>query len=443
MDKPKTRFTKAGGVALAYQVVGDGPIDLVYATGWLHNIEIVWEHPRYRKFLEGLASIARLILFDKRGMGLSDRDTGAPTLEERAEDIRAVMDAAGSRRATVLGQSEGGLMTVMFAACYPERVRSIVLLDCRPCVAWKPDWPSGVRRAEFEEMLREMLENWGEPVHLGDMAPSIAPDPQEQAWYARFLTLSGSPSSVAAYARVWYGLDVRAVLPSVACPALVIHRRGDRTLPSEQPRFMAERIPNGRFVQIEGQDHLPWAGNQDRCLELITEFVDVDAAPPREDRLLLSVLMSDIVDSTVLAAQLGDAAWRQRLAAHDSMAAQSIGRHAGQYVKSTGDGVLATFSGPSRAISCARELHAGAEKIGLGLRAGIHMGECLRHGQDDVTGLGIVIAARIMDQADRGETLVSSTVCDLVVGSGLEFDQMGSRALKGVPGEWRLARVSA
>jgi len=422
-------------------VVGKGPVDLVYAPGWLHNIDLIWKHPAYRRFLECLASFSRLILFDKRGTGLSDRDTGAPTLEERAEDIRAIMDAAGSERATILGHSEGGHMTAMFAACYPERTRSIVLLDCRPCVAWKPDWPTGMRRMEFEEVSRFMLENWGEPVHLGEAAPSIAGNPEEEAWYARMLMHSGSPSSVTQYLRVWYGLDVRSVLPSIACPALVFHRLRDRTMPPEHPRYLAEHIPEARLVEIEGEDHWPWAGDQTECLERIREFMGVDAAPVREDRVLLSVLMSDIVNSTAQAAELGDAAWRDRLAAHDTIAARTIARHDGQLVKSTGDGVLATFTGPSRAIACAREMHLEVDKIGLKLRVGIHTGECLRHGPGDVTGLGVVIAARIMDQAGDGETYVSSTLCDLVVSAGFTFTELGSQALKGVPGDWRLARV--
>lgn len=422
-------------------MVGDGPIDLVFALGWLHNIDIVWEHPAYRQFLETLASFSRLILFDKRGTGLSDRDTGAATLEERAEDIRAVMDATGSETATILGQSEGGHMAAMFAACYPERTRSIILLDCRPCVPWKPDWPYGVRRAEYEEFCRFILENWGQPVHLGELAPSIAGNPEEEAWFARMLMHAGSPSSVAAHLKVWYGLDVRPVLPSIRCPALVCYRSADRTVHAEEAQYFAEHIPDAKFVEIEGRDHWVWAGDQSDCLNKIREFVLADQKPITEDRVLLSVLMSDIVGSTNTATEMGDAAWRNLLAKHDTAAVSAIGRHQGQFVKSTGDGVLATFAGPSRAIACAKEMHAEAEKIGLKLRAGIHTGECLRHGSDDVTGLGVIIASRIMDQAGACETYVSSTVSDLVVGSDLKFTDLGPRALKGVPGDWRLARV--
>jgi len=267
LQRPETRFTKAGDVSLAYQVVGDGPVDLVFAFGWLHNIDIIWEHPAYRQFLQSLASFSRLILFDKRGTGLSDRDTGAATLEERAEDIRAVMDATGSEVATILGQSEGGHMAAMFAACYPERTRSIILLDCRPCTAWKPDWPYGMRRAEYEKFSQFILENWGRPVHLGESAPSIAGNPKEEAWYARMLMHAGSPSSVAAHVKVWYGLDVRSVLPSIKCPALVCYRIGDRTVQAEEVQYFAENISDSKFVEIEGNDHWVWAGDQSDCLK--------------------------------------------------------------------------------------------------------------------------------------------------------------------------------
>ncbi|NDW47756.1 adenylate/guanylate cyclase domain-containing protein [Ruegeria sp. PrR005] len=440
MQRPKTRFTKAGDVWLAYQVVGEGPVDLVYASGWLHNIDIIWEHSAYRRLLETLASFSRLILFDKRGTGLSDRETGAPTLEERAEDIRAVMDAAGSQRATILGHSEGGHVTAMFAACYPERVRSIILLDCRPCNAWKPDWPTGMRRAEFEAFATHLVENWGKPDHLGEQAPSLAGIPEEEEWYARMLIHAASPSSAAAYAKIWYELDVRAVLPSIACPALIFRRPGDRTTPAEQTRYLAEHIPDSRLIEIGGADHAIWAGDQDECLGWIRDFID-DERTGGEDRVLLSVLMSDIVGSTEIAARLGDAAWRDKLAAHDAAAALAVRHHAGHLVKSTGDGFMATFAGPSRAIACARDMHAEAARLGLTLRAGAHTGECLRHGQADVTGLGVVIAARIMEAAGAGETLISSTMCDLMAGSRLAFDDIGIRDLKGVPGQWRLARL--
>jgi pimeloyl-ACP methyl ester carboxylesterase len=442
-EKPVTRFTRAGEVAIAWQVVGDGPVDLIYIAGWLSNIDVVWEHPGYRRFLEGLAEKCRVILLDKRGTGMSDRNVGAPTLEERAEDIRAVMAAAGSTRAALFGISEGGSMTAMFAACYPEMVRSIVMIGSFPCRAWKPDWSYGERRAEFEDDLARLERSWGDLGYLLSWAaPSVQDDPAERAFFNRLLTQSASPGSAVAISRLNYEIDLRAILPAIKVPALVLHPEKDVSVSVEEARYIADAIPGARFEFVANSDHLPWIGDTGPIVRQITDFVCDTPEPAREDRVLATILMTDIADSTGTTARMGDARWRAVIEPHDSAAARAVARHDGTLVKTLGDGILATFSGPSRAVSCAAAIQAEAVGMGLTVRAGIHAGECLRR-KGDVTGMAVNIAARILDLAPGGEGWVSGTVRDLVVGSGLRFEPMGARALKGVPDDWPLYRVVA
>lgn len=441
LEKPKTRFTRAGNVAIAYQVIGEGPVDLVYISGWLSNIDVVWEHPGYRRFMAGLAARCRLILFDKRGTGMSDRNVGAPTLEERAEDIRAVMEATGSDRAALLGISEGGDMTAMFAACYPERVSAIVMSGCRPCRAWKPDWPLGSRRVEHEKFLRELEENWGDLGYMLEWAaPSVLNDPAERDFFNRLLTQSASPGSAVAITRLNYEMDMRPVLPAIQARALVLHSEKDVSVTEAESRYIAEHIPKARFEFVKNSDHLPWIGDVDGVVAQITGFVCGSDEPPAESRVLASILMTDIDGSTAKASAIGDAAWRDLIDAHDAAAARIVARNDGVLVKSLGDGVMATFSGPSRAVAAARALQAEMAPMGLSVRAGVHTGECLRRG-DDVSGLAVTIAARILSATPGGACWVSSTVRDLVVGSDLAFEPAGVFPLKGVPGDWVLHRV--
>jgi len=442
VEKPRTRFTKAGDVAIAYQVVGAGPVDLVYAPGWLSNIDLFWESPAYARFLGRLASGARLILFDKRGTGMSDRDVGAPTLEDRAEDIRAVMDAAGSERATLFGVSEGGNMATMFAATYPERVRSLVLVGCFPCRLAKPDWPHGETEADADAFLARLAETWGDLGYiLDDRAPSVADDPAARAFFSRMLMQAASPSSAVAITRLNYAIDIRPLLPAISAPALVLHRRADRRISLAEAEYLAQNLPNGRLLIHEGEDHLPWIGDGDAVADEILAFADAEVAPREEDRVLLTVLMTDLEGSTERAAEVGDAEWRNLIEAHDRATGAAIARQGGRFVKTTGDGVLATFAGPSRAIRAVAEIRRAVSSLGLTLRAGIHTGECLRRGED-VSGMAINIAARIMDAAPGGEVWVSGTVRDLVVGAGLSFAPLGSHVLRGVPGEWPLHKLA-
>lgn len=442
-QKPETKFTRAGDVAIAYQVVGEGPVDLIYISGWLHNIDIVWEHPGYRAFLEELAQKCRLILFDKRGTGMSDRDVGAPTLEERAEDIRAVMAAAGSERAAIFGISEGGAMTAMFAACYPEKVSAIVMFGSFPCKAWKPDWPHGMRRGDFQEFIKKLETQWGNLGYILEArAPSVCHDPEERAYFNKLFVQSASPKSALALTSLNYEIDYRSILPTISVPALVLHPENDLTVTAQEARYIADNIPDGRFEIMPGMDHLPWVNDTTEIARKITDFVCEAPGEVREDRMLSTILVTDIEGSTAASAERGDAAWLKMLRTHDELAKREIARHDGTFVGSTGDGILATFQGPSRAVQCAQSFGAELSNHGLKMRSGVHTGECLRRDQD-VTGMAVVIANRIMAQVPGGEVWVSGTVRDLTVGSGIEFEPLGSFELKGVPDVWPLYRAGA
>ena len=442
MDKPRTQFTRAGDVAIAYQVVGDGPVDLVYASGWLSNIDVVWEHSGYNRFLNRLSERCRLILFDKRGTGMSDRDVGAPTLEERTDDIRAVMNAVGSEKASIFGVSEGGNMTTMFAATYPERVSSIVLAGCFPCKAWKPDWPHGLKRAAFESDIDDLNVNWGDfGGFLKSAAPSVSDDPKEQAFINKLLVQSGSPGSAVKITRLNYELDIRPILPVVDAPALVLHYERDQTVSMDEARYLADHLPNARLKIIDRDDHLPWIGDVDELADEIAAFALQSEGRPSSERVLATILMTDIIGSTETSARIGDAKWRELIEAHDTAAARTIARQGGTLIKTLGDGVLATFAGPSRAVACARDLQIEAASMDLTVRAGIHTGECERRGKD-ISGIAVNMAARILDTIQGGECRVSSTVRDLVAGSGLQFEPAGTHTLKGVPGDWVLHTVS-
>ncbi|MEW9922503.1 adenylate/guanylate cyclase domain-containing protein [Marimonas sp. MJW-29] len=442
MKKPRTLFTSAGDVAIAYQVVGNGPTDLIYASGWLHNIDIIWEHAGYNRLLSRLAEHYRLILFDKRGTGMSDRDVGAPTLEQRTDDIRAVMEAAGSDKASIFGVSEGANMATMFAAIYPERVNSIILVGCYACRAWKPDWPFGFRRAEFESMVKLLGENWGDfRDFLALRAPSVATDEDEIEFNNRLFVQSGSPSTAVNITRLNYELDIRPILPSVQAPSLVLHSRGDRVVTLEEAEFIAETLPRSRLKILEREDHLPWIGNVDEVADEIIAFASEVTNAEVSDRILATILMTDIEGSTSATVRMGDARWREIIDAHDIAAARVVARHGGTLIKTMGDGILATFAGPSRAVACAKNLKQEASLLDLSIRAGVHTGECERRGKD-ISGVAVNVAARILDVTPGGACFVSSLVRDLTAGSGLEFAPAGSHQFKGLPGDWDLYAVT-
>jgi pimeloyl-ACP methyl ester carboxylesterase/class 3 adenylate cyclase len=441
MMQAQTRYAQSGTVSIAYQVSGSGPVDLVWAQGWLSNLDRAWDSPDVARFIGRLAGFARLIRFDRRGQGLSDRDVGTSTLEERADDIRAVMDAAGSERAVLFGVSEGGFMASMFAATYPERTLGMILYGCFAKGSRGPDYPWGLTDAEREAQIAQLLATWGSPFNLDSGAPSVAGDAAAREWFGAYLRSAASPGAAMAVERLRGQIDIRPVLRTVAVPTLVLHRTGDQWIDVAEGRYIAGLVPGARFVELPGGDHIPFWGETEPLIGEIEEFVTGHRRAAPTERVLLTVLMTDIVGSTALAARLGDAKWKDLLGAHDAVVRRLVAQFDGREVKATGDGFLLSFTGPTRAIQCARAIHAEAARIGLEVRAGLHTGECERRGED-LSGLAVHLAARTSAEAGAGETLVTGTVRDLVVGSGIGFEGVGARVLKGIPGEWPLYRVT-
>ena len=446
MDIPEIRFTKSGDVHIAYQIVGDGPLDLVFVYDWIGNLELQWQNPLYARFLERLASFSRLLLFDKRGNGLSDRnvDIDLFTLEARVDDVRAVMDAAGSEQAVLFGYGDdGGPLASVFAAATPERTRALILLESRAKVLRAPDYPWGYEQSAMDVWDSERESFWGSDAYarrwLRVLAPSVANDDQIVRWYSQLLRLSASPGTEEAFSRWMASVDIRGMLSTIHVPTLVLHRAGDRDVPVDAGRDVAKRIPGAKFVEVPGDDSFPWAGDQAAIIAEIESFVTGARPSVDTDRVLATVLFTDIVASTEKAAELGDARWKELLAAHDDKARAEIDRFRGRYVNTTGDGLLATFDGPARAVRCAHAIGEAVQPLGIEVRAGCHTGE-LEHEGADVRGIAVHIGARVAAIADPGEVLVSSTVKDLVAGSGLAFVDAGEHELKGVPQRLALYR---
>jgi len=438
--KPETRYARSGDVNIAYQVVGDGPRDLVLVPGWLSNVEVFWEEPSVVRFFQRLASFSRLILFDKRGTGLSDRVAEMPNLETRMDDVRAVMDAVRSARAALFGYSEGGPMCALFAATYPERTSALIMGGSYARRVWAPDYPWGPTREDWFKFVDTAAQNWGGPVGLDVRAPSVADDPRFREWWARYVRQSASPGAGRMIWRIIADIDIRDVLPAIRVPTLIIHNVGDRTVPVECSRYMAERIPGAKLVELSGQDHIPYVGNADAVLDEIEEFLTGVRHGAEADRVLATVMFTDIVDATRKAAELGDRRWRDLLEAHHAVVRDQLARFRGREIDTAGDGFLAAFDGPARAIRSACAIADGVKRLGLDVRAGLHTGECEIVGPK-LSGIAVHIGARISALAKAGEVLVSSTVKDLVAGSGLGFEERGIHMLKGVPGEWRLFAV--
>jgi pimeloyl-ACP methyl ester carboxylesterase len=436
------RYADSDGLQIAYEVFGTGPRDLVLVHGWVTNVELIWEHPRVARALERLASFCRVINFDKRGTGLSDRVPvdRLPTLEERMDDVRAVMDAAGSSRTVLLGHSEGGPMSVLFAAAYPERVEGLVLYGTFATRLRHEDYPWAPTPEERERHVRAVKEGWGGVVHLAELAPGVADDEEFREWWARYLRSSASPAAAAALTSMNSEVDVRSVLPTIHVPTLVIHRAGDLRTDVGGARWLAGQIPDARYVELPGEDHLIWA-DPDPIIDLVEEFIT--GVPPTAvpDRVLLTVLFTDVVASTERLAELGDEAWRQVLDRHDETVRRYLRRYHGREIATTGDGFLALFDGPARAVRCAQAIAETVVSLGLEIRAGIQTGEVELRG-DDVGGLAVHVAARIAALASAGEVLTSATVRDLTSGSGIVFEGRGTSELKGVPGRWELFAAS-
>jgi class 3 adenylate cyclase len=439
MDRP-VRYARNGDVHIAYQVVGDGPIDLVHTTGIFSNLDVMWEEPRWARYLDRLASFSRLVLFDMRGVGLSDRGTEPPVVELQMDDVRAVMDAVGSESAAVFGSARGSAPSLLFAASYPERVRALILYAPNVRTLRAADFPWGMTEEERWSFYERFVEEMGTGQNLDLQGPTGEADERFTQWWARFERLVASPQAYRELAAILGQIDVRSVLPHIQSPALVLHRSGDRIVAVGQGRFAAEQIPGARFVELPGDDHLPFLGDQDAILDEIQEFLTGARPVPDTDRVLATVMFTDIVGSTEMAARLADRAWSDLLASHNAVVRTQLERFRGREIDTAGDGFLASFDGPARAIRCATAIAEGVRSLGIEVRAGLHTGECQTMG-DRLTGIAVHIAARICALAGPGEVLTSGTVRDLVAGSGIPFEDRGPHELRGVPDTWRLFRV--
>jgi len=438
---PETKYARSGDVHIAYQVFGEGPMDVVTSPGWISHMEYQWEQPLLAHFLRRPTSYARVLLFDKRGTGLSDRTTGVPTLEECMDDIRAVMDAEGSERAALVGHYDSGAHSAMFAATYPERTSALIIVGGYAKGARDETYPFGPDPAVTGMVAAAIHDEWGKGTTVPVIAPSMAGDRAFAEFWGRYERLSASPGAAASLFQMMAEMDIRDILPNIQAPTLIIHRTDHPAVPIESARYLADHIPDARLVELPGTDALPYTpSGGDDVLDEIQEFLTGVREGPPSDRVLATVLFTDIVDSTKRASELGDSAWRELLDRHDAAVRRQLDRYRGTEVGTAGDGFVAMFDGPARAIQCALAVRDNLEPLGLDVRAGLHTGEIERSGAE-VRGIAVHIGARVAALAGAGEVLASSTVKDLVVGSGIDFETRGSHALKGVPDEWRIFAV--
>jgi pimeloyl-ACP methyl ester carboxylesterase/DNA-binding winged helix-turn-helix (wHTH) protein len=439
---PETMYAKSGNVNIAYQVVGDAPLDLVFVMGWVSHLEYFWKEPSFARFLQRLSSFARLILFDKRGTGLSDRvpNNELPTLEQRMDDVRAVMDAAGSERAALVGVSEGGPMCSLFAATYPEKTLALVMIGTYAKRVRDDDYPWAPTAEERQHFFNEMREHWGGPVGLEERAPSVASDPQFREWWATYLRMGASPGAALALTEMNAAIDVRKVLPTIRVPTLVIHRTGDECLKIEEGRYVAKHIPGAKLVELPGNDHLPFVGDQESILDEVEEFLTGVRHQPEPDTVLATILYMRIVNTDEHMARLGNDRWDELLRRLRTHIQKEIEWFRGREVDMVGDRPLAIFDGPARAIRAACAISQYASRLDIKMRAGLHTGEC-EMGDGKVTGLATQVCLEVANLAGPDQILVSSTVKDLVAGSGVNFTDSGTRTFAGLPGEWRLFAV--
>jgi class 3 adenylate cyclase/pimeloyl-ACP methyl ester carboxylesterase len=439
---PETRYAKSGDIHVAYQVTGDGPVDIVFAAEFWHTIEAQWDLPELASFLERLSSLGRLISFDQRGSGISDPvalDELTP-LDLWMDDIAVVMDEVGSESAVLFGIGGGGAMSLLFAATHPQRVSGLVLVNSFARMSRAEDYPSG-RAPELEEEVRDvMATGWGRGVLLDILAPSRADDPEFRRWWARYQRIGASPGTVLSMRRMFNEIDVRDVLTSIRAPTLLLHRAENRFYRIENGRYLAEHVPGAKLVELPGVDYFPFIGDSDSIIRETQEFLADIAPPPKSSRQLSTVLFTDIVGSTELAAEIGDQRWRQVLEEQRVIVRRELERFSGREIDTAGDGFLATFDGPAHAVRCARVLREAVRRLGIEIRAGLHTGE-VEILKDGLAGVAVHLGQRVLAEAQPGEVLVSSTVKDLTAGSGLEFEDRGFHELKGIPEEWRLFAV--
>ncbi|MGH2726541.1 MAG: adenylate/guanylate cyclase domain-containing protein [Actinomycetota bacterium] len=438
--RPETRYTQSGDASIAYQVVGDGPIDLVMAPGWIFHLEVAWERSEFERMMRRFTPDFRVILFDKRGTGLSDRSVSSSSLEDRMDDIGAVMDAVGSERAALMGWSEGGTFAAMFAATYPERTRALVLYASGARFKRAPDFDVAWGDEVEEMFLAYLRDSWGSGLAAHVVVPSRAKDEDFVRWFGRYERMSVSPSEGLTLWRSNSDIDVRHILPTIRVPTLILHQREEMFLPLVLSQDLAARIPGAKYVELSGRDHLFWFGDPEETVGEILEFVTGSRSAPDMDRVLATVLFVDIVGSTERAAEVGDHQWRDLLERYYAIAGGEVERFRGRKVKTLGDGILATFDGPARAVRCAQALAERTRELGLEVRSGVHTGEIEVIG-DDVGGIAVHIGSRVAGHAGPGEVVVSSMVKDLAAGSGLAFADRGTHSLRGVPDEWHLYSV--
>jgi len=436
MEPIRTRYAKNGDVSVAYQVFGEGDVDLIMVPGFISHIENYWDEPRLAQWLRKLGSFSRVILFDKQGTGLSDRSSKAPVMDERMDDVRAVMDAVGIEKAALFGISEGGSLATLFAASHPQRSQALILYGAfAQFRSWFPT------QEALEGLFQYIDTAWGSGESLPMFAPNMVDDLALKEWWGKFERLGGSPGAAKKIMRLNSQIDITDILPTVNVPTLIIHRKDDVTVNVEGGRLLAERIPNAKYVELSGADHLPFVGeNSSQILDEMAQFLTGEWRPIETECVLATVLFTDIVGSSKRAAELGDRGWRDLLERHHSLVRGELNRFRGQEVDTAGDGFFATFDGPARGIRCACSIRNDVSSLGINIRAGLHTGEC-EVMEDKVSGIAVHIGARVMEKADPGEVLVSSTIKDLVAGSGLQFNDRGKHVLKGIPGEWRLFLV--
>ena len=445
----ETRYARSGDVSIAYQVTGDGPFDVVYVPPFVSHVELAWGVPGIAAFNRRLSSFCRLIRFDKRGTGMSDRVSGVPTLETRMDDVRAVMDAVRSERAALIGVSEGGAMSILFAATYPERAWALALCGAPPRERWAPDYPFGITDEEARQEDDEIERNWGTPEAALETAQALAPSASAEEWQAlaTLIRQSASPGAALALSRMNREMDVRNVLSAIRVPTLVLNREGETQFIRQASAYLAQHIPGARQIELPGVDHAISAGDWEPTARALEEFLQEawaeDAtAEPEIDRVLATILFTDIVGSTAKAVELGDTRWRELLEDHHATVRRMLRRYRGTELDTAGDGFFAAFDGPARGIRCARAITESVRDLGIEVRAGLHTGECERMNAK-VGGIAVHIGARVAAEAGPGEVVVSSTVRDLVAGSGIAFRDRGAAELKGVPGEWRLFSVES
>jgi len=437
---PEIKYTKTSDVQIAYQTLGKGPIDLILVPGWVSNIEVFWEEPNIVRFFRKLAGFSRFIIFDKRGTGLSDRGIEAATLEERMDDVRAVLDAVGSHRAALLGYSEGGAMCTLFAATYPDRTEALITIGSYARRLRAPDYPYFADREETLKAVDAAAAAWGGPVWIDTRLPSVAHDPLIRQWWARFLRMSASASAAAALQRLNIEIDVRHVLPSIRVPTLVLHAAKDRAIPFGAGQYMAACISNAKFVEVDGVDHLPFYDKSDIFVQHIQAFLTGSARPAVPESRVSTLMCTDIVESTQMAFEKGNLRFGDLLEAHHKAIRSVLAQYRGEEINTAGDSFLASFDGPARAIKCALAIVDSLGAIGIACRIGLHTGECeIRQGQ--LHGIALNIAARVAALASPREVFVTQTVKDLVAGSDLTFVDAGLHTLKGMPGEMELYAV--